>query len=146
MRIRVGVTPCRHTGPVPGAAVDPVPAERTFAAEVLRGLATLRGEEPREPLPPGDLAVPLGLSAWIVRASVELPDAYDVLLRLRAEVLAVSGLDRSTEPVPLRVGDPRAALAGLGSYLYDLVGRAARHARVPPVELAERTLERLGRD
>jgi hypothetical protein len=128
---------------VPDAAVDPVVAERTFMAEVVRGLATLRGDEPDEPLPPGDLAIPLGLSAWIVRASVDLPDAFDALLRLRAEVLAVSGLDRASEPVPLRVGDPRAALRSLGSYLFDLVGRAARHARLSPVELAERTLEQL---
>jgi hypothetical protein len=92
---------------------------------------------------PGDLSIPLGLSAWIVRASVDLPDAFEALLRLRTGVLAVSGIDRATEPVPLRVGDPRAALRSLGSYLYDLVGRAARHARLTPVELAERTLEQL---
>jgi hypothetical protein len=126
---------------VPDAAVDPVLAERSFVAEVLRGLATLRGDE--RPMTPGDLSIPLGLSAWIVRASVDLPDAYEALVRLRAEVVEVSGLDRATEPVPLRVGDPRAALRGLGSYLYDLVGRAARHARLSPVELAERTLEQL---
>lgn len=112
-------------------------------AEVVRGLATLRGDEPSEPLAPGDLAIPLGLSAWIVRASVDLPDAFDALLRVRAEVMAVSGLDRVSEPVPLRVGDPRAALRSLGAYLYDLVGRAARRAQVSPVELAERTLQRL---
>lgn len=114
-------------------------------AEVVRGLATLRGDEPGEPLGPGDLAIPLGLSAWIVRASVDLPDAFDALLRVRAEVLAVSGLDRVSEPVPLRVGDPRAALRSLGSYLYDLVGRAARYVQLSPVELAERVLEQLER-
>jgi hypothetical protein len=128
---------------VPDAAIDPVLAERSFVAEVARGLATLRGEEPLQAMAPGDLAIPLGLSAWIVRAALELPDAYEALLRLRAEVLDVSGLDRTTEPVPLRVGDPRAALRSLGSYLYDLVGRAARHARLSPVELAERTLEQI---
>jgi hypothetical protein len=128
---------------VPDVAIDPVLAEQRFVAEVVRGLATLRGDERREHMAPGDLSIPLGLSAWIVRASVALPDAYEALLRLRTEVLAVSGLDRVTEPVPLRVGDPRAALRNLGSYLYDLVGRAARHARLSPVELAERTLEEL---
>jgi hypothetical protein len=131
---------------VPDAAVDPALAELTFVAEVVRGLATLRGEDSHEPPSPGDLAIPLGLSAWIVRASVDLPDAFDALLRVRAGVLAVSGLDRSSEPVPLRVGDHRAALRSLGSYLYDLVGRAARHARLSPVQLAERTLEQLERD
>ena len=141
----MGVTPHRHTGFVPDAAIDPVLAERTFVAEVVRGLATLRGEEAYEPPSPVDLAIPLGLSAWIVRASVDLPDAFDALLRVRAEVLAVSGLDRASEPVPLRVGDPRAALRSLGSYLYDLVGRAARHLGVSPVEVAERTLELLER-
>jgi hypothetical protein len=128
---------------VPDAAIDPVLAERNFVAEVARGLATLRGDDRAKSMAPGDLSIPLGLSAWIVRASVDLPDAFEALLRLRTGVLAVSGIDRATEPVPLRVGDPRAALRSLGSYLYDLVGRAARHARLTPVELAERTLEQL---
>ncbi len=122
-------------------------AELSFVAEVVRGMATLRGEgEPEEAEQAGDLAIPLGLSAWIVRAALDLPHAYEALMRLRRQVLFASGLDMASEPVPLRVGDPRVALWSLGSYLYDLVGRAARHAEVTPVELAERTLALLGAD
>lgn len=71
---------------------------------------------------------------------MDLPGAYDSLLVVRRAVVEVAGLDRSSEPVPLRLPDPRAALCSLGAYLYDLVGRAARHAGLSPVDLAERTL------
>ena len=92
---------------------------------------------------PGDLAVPLGLSAWIVRAAIGLPDAYDALLRLRAVVVAEAGMDLRSEPVPLRVAESRAALRSLGAYLYGLMNRAARHSGCTPVELAEDVLDAL---
>ena len=142
----MGVTPPRHTGPVPAPAIDPALSERRFVAEVVAGLATLRGDDGIYEAVYGDLSIPLGLSAWIFRAAMKLPDAYDALLDLRARLLEVSGLDRASEPVPLRVGDQRAALRSLGAYLYDLVGRAARRADLSPVELAERVLEQLGAD
>lgn len=103
--------------------------------EVVRGLASLRGADD-----PADLTIPLGLSAWIIRASIGLPDAYEAMMRVRDTLLETSGIDRRTEPVPLRVADPKAALRSLGSYLYGLVGRAARHAGLAPVELAERAV------
>ena len=131
--------PLATLGSVPETAIDPAAAERAFIREVICGMAALRAEA-KPVRRGGDLTIPLGLSAWIVRASVDLPDAYDALLRLRRSVVDVSGLDRASEPVPLRLPDPKAALCSLGSYLYELVGRAARHAGVSPVELAERTL------
>jgi hypothetical protein len=119
----------------------PAAAERAFVTEVLRGLAALTVDEPAEWCrSEDDLSVPLGMSAWIVRAAVDLPDAYDVLLSVRAAVVEAGGLDHRCEPVPLRVHDPRVALKSLSAYLYELVGRAARHAGVDPPELAERTL------
>lgn len=110
-------------------------------------MAALRGEEagPRRHTE-DDLSIPLGLSAWIVRAAVDLPSAYDSLLALRRAVVTAAGLDMRSEPVPMRLPDPRAALRSLGAYLYDLVGRGARHAGVEPVELAERTLGLLEAD
>jgi len=104
-------------------------------------MAALRGEDagPRSHTE-DDLSIPLGLSAWIVRAAVDLPTAYDSLLTMRRALVTAAGLDARTEPVPLRLSDPRAALRSLGAYLYELVGRAARHVGVEPVELAERTL------
>lgn len=110
-------------------------------AEVVRGMAALRdGDSGPRRHTGDDLSIPLGLSAWIVRAAVDLPSAYDSLLSLRQVVVAAAGLDRRSEPVPLRLPDPRAALRSLGAYLYDLVGRGARHAGMEPTELAERTL------
>ncbi|MHB8328039.1 MAG: hypothetical protein ACYDD6_00155 [Acidimicrobiales bacterium] len=121
---------------MPASAFDPAAAETIFLTEVVRGLAALCPAE----LVDADLTLPLGLSAWLQRASIGLPDAYDAMLRLRAAVVDASGLDRATEPVPLRVADPRAAVRNLGAYLYGLVARGARHAGTPPVELAERVL------
>ena len=131
--------PLATLGPVPETAIDPAAAERAFIREVICGMASLRADA-TPPRRGGDLSIPLGLSAWIVRASVDLPDAYDALLRLRRAVLEAAGLDRATEPIPLRLPDPKAALCSLGSYLYELVGRAARQASATPVEVAERTL------
>ena len=124
---------------MPESAIDPAVAERDFIREVICGLAALRAEA-KPPRRNGDLSIPLGLSAWIVRASVELPDAYEALLRLRRAVVEAAGLDRSTEPIPLRFPDPKAALISLGSYLYDLVGRASSHAGASAIDVAERTL------
>lgn len=122
-------------------AFDPGLAERAFLSEVVHGMAALQ-MAPGEPAVhiEDDLSLPLGLSAWIVRAAVDLPDAYDALLRLRRALVDTSGLDGRSEPVPLRLADPRAALRSLGAYLYGLFGRATRHARVSEVELCERTL------
>jgi len=125
-------------------APDPALAEQAFVTEVARGMAALCGGEVfTEDENSGDLTIPLGLSAWIVRAAIGLPDAFDSLLRLRRAVLDVSGLDLRSEPVPLRVGDPRAALRSLGAYLFALVHRAAHHAGMTPLELAEATLQQL---
>jgi hypothetical protein len=131
--------PLATLGSVPETAIDPAAAERAFMREVICGMASLRAEA-APPRRDGDLSIPLGLSAWIVRASVDLPDAYDALLRLRRALIEAADLDRATEPVPLRLPDPKAALCSLGSYLYELVGRAARHAGTSPIELADRTL------
>lgn len=123
---------------MPDAALEQSRAEAAFVSEVLRGMAAL--SRPGDPPDSGDLTIPLGLSAWIVRASIGLPDAYDALLRLRGALLDASGLDRASEPVPLRIAEPHAALKSLGAYLFGLVDRAARHRTVTPVELAEETL------
>ena len=125
-------------------APDPALAEQAFVTEVIRGMAALCGGGPGpEDETTGDLTIPLGLSAWIVRASIGLPDAFDSLLRVRRAVVVASGLDLRSEPVPLRVGDSRAALRSLGAYLFGLVIRASRHAGVPPTELADMTLSEL---
>ena len=48
------------------------------------------------------------------------------MLQLRAALLEVSGLDERTEPVPLLVADPVAAVISLAMYMDGLLQRAAR--------------------
>ena len=122
-------------------------SEQAFVSEVVRGMAALSAEGPRpDDVEEGDLTLPLGLSAWIVRAAIGLPDAYDAMLRLRKAIVVSGGLELRSEPVPLRVADQRIALRSLGAYLFGLVGRAARHAGVSSVELAEAALDRLSEE
>lgn len=122
-------------------ATDPALARRAFAEEVLHGIAALQAAD-RAPgaLEPGELTVPLGLSAWITRAAIGIPDAYHVLSSVRALVIVAADLPPAEEPVPLRVADHVTALQILGTYLFELFGRAARHCGAEPVELAERAL------
>ena len=117
-------------------------SEAVFAAEVVRGLVTLW--ECGGPLEEGDdLSVPLGLSAWIVRAGIGLTDACETLAELRRSLIEVSGLDDATEPVPMHFADQRAALRTMGPYLFGLVGRALAHSGLAAVSLAEATIERI---
>ncbi|HUY63680.1 MAG TPA: hypothetical protein VMV14_04105 [Acidimicrobiales bacterium] len=124
---------------MPVAIPDRADAEWQFVSEVARGLAALGDASPGVEAAE-DLTVPLGLSAWIVRASIGLPDAYDALLRLRGGLLRVSGLDLRTEPVPLKVADDQASLRNLGHYLFALMGRASRYESVPAAQLADEVL------
>jgi hypothetical protein len=64
------------------------------------------------------------------------------MFRVRSLLIAVAGLDRSTEPVPL-VGraDPQADLLTWASYMDGLLVRASSASGVPAVELAERVVE-----
>jgi hypothetical protein len=111
------------------------PAEQmTFAERVLGGLADLQI--------PGaghtDLTLDLGLSLWLRRTGVRPTAASTGLLALRKAVLEVSGLDRESEPVPLRGIDPRQDVRILGAYLWQLIGRAATAAGCSRAEVARR--------
>ncbi len=95
-------------------------AQARFAAVALTGLAGL-GPGPG----PGELALQLGLSAWMRLGGVGLAEAASVLADLRGAVLTATGLEHSGEPVPFRVPDPRQDLLLLAGYLGDLLSRAA---------------------
>jgi len=105
-----------------------------FALEAAHGLAELEPDD----LAPGNLTLPLGLSVWMRRGRVGLEDARHALFALRRALLAASGLDERTEPVPLVVADPVAATINLAFYLDDLLRRAAAAAEVSRSELAGR--------
>jgi len=69
----------------------------------------------RKTIDPGNLTIPLGVSAWIVRSDVDLAQACDAMLELRGAFLSVSGLDLRSEPVPLVAvtGGPQFSLGRL---------------------------------
>ncbi len=91
-----------------------------FGEAVLRNLDTL--------VPPGttgaDLALELGLCAWMHQCDTDLDDAVDRLWEVREAVLRTGGLDPITEPIPFGGRDPQAALVNLAIYLGDLLARA----------------------
>ena len=111
----------------------------SFLREAALGVAGVIPED----LDPGNLTLPLGVSAWIVRSDVDLTEACQAMLELRSAFLAVSGLDRHSEPVPLLGGDRRTSVLTLTVYLHGLMERGARCARMTRTELAEAALDLL---
>lgn len=92
-----------------------------FATALAHGVADFRPED----LAYGALTLSFGLSAWMRRASVGIDEAWAGVLLLRTTLLQVAGLDRSSEPVPLRTTDDRTAFVSTTVYLDGLLGRAA---------------------
>ncbi len=92
-----------------------------FGEAVLRNLEAL--------VPPGttaaDLALELGLCAWMHHCDTDLDEALDRLWEVREAVLRTGELDPTTEPIPFGGRDPQAALVNLAIYLGDLLVRAA---------------------
>ena len=86
------------------------------------------------------LTLPLGLSLWIQRSRIELEEAIDALMAVRLAVLDAAGLDRRSEPTPLRTGDLRVAVVSLARYLDDLLARAARSVGTSRLALVEEAL------
>ena len=113
-------------------------AHTRFAAVALTGLA---GLGPGAPV--GDLALPLGLSAWMRLSGVGLAEAASVLADLRGAVLGATGLEHNGEPVPFRVPDPRQDLLLLAGYLGDLLHRAAAATGSDRTAVAARALRAL---
>lgn len=110
-----------------------------FAPTVLRGLAALAPFDPAKE----DLALELGLSAWIRLGDINLDDARSTLLHIRSVLLEAGRMDSCTEPIPIWGRSPRLDVLSLASYLGTLVARAASSARCDPGEIIERSIERL---
>jgi hypothetical protein len=72
------------------------------------------------------LTVTFGLSTWMRRCSVGFEEAWEGVTMLRAALLEAGGLDRRTEPVPLRAADAKTAFVNMTVYLDGLASRAAR--------------------
>jgi hypothetical protein len=109
-----------------------------FTRAAARGIALL-GPEDRGV---DSLTLPLGLSLWIQRSRIDLEEAIEALMTLRLAVLDAAGLDRRSEPTPLRTGDLRVAVVNLARYLDDLLARAAWRLGTSRLALAEQALLR----
>jgi hypothetical protein len=106
---------------------------------VLRGLAKLGPFDPSK----ADLALELGLSAWMRFSGINLDDARSTMLEIRSVLLEAGDMDSRTEPIPFFGRSPRLDVLNLATYLGHLVDRAASSANSEPGLIVERTIERL---
>jgi hypothetical protein len=112
-------------------SVDPLPI-------VARELGKLDAGGPKE----GDLTMALRLSAAIRRTGLSLEETCDLLVLLRAGVLAAWDMDRRHEPTPLVTGDARRVVLHLATCIDDLLERVGRRHGVARGEVVETTLRR----
>lgn len=96
-----------------------------MAAEVAAEVAAQLASTTPEVLASAPLTLPLALSVPMARHGLGADDLVESMRLLRRAVLAASGLDPASEPVPLAPGDGRSAALALAGYLHDLLGRAA---------------------
>lgn len=128
-----------------GAEATPEPVgdagdgDAGIAAEVAAVLAGATDDV----LATAPLSLPLALSVCMERHAVDVPGLIEAMQALRVAVLAVSGLDARTEPVPLVAGDARTAALGLAEYLRDLLRRAAQAGASAPEHVASAAAARL---
>ena len=108
-----------------------------FAPAVLRGLIELG------PVAETDLALELGLCAWMHFNDVDFEEARQALLTARRVLLGVGGIDPLTEPVPFSGRSPRLDTLNLAAYLANLIERAAATTQSRPDAIVERTVEGL---
>jgi hypothetical protein len=97
------------------------PDTADYAAAVLRSLHVL--------VPSGatqaDLALELGLTAWMHASGTDIEDALDQMWRIRQAVLEAGTMDPDIEPIPFVGNSSRIDLLNLAIYLGNLVERAA---------------------
>jgi hypothetical protein len=106
---------------------------------VLRGLAALGPFDPSK----ADLALELGLSAWMRFSGTNLEDARSTMMHIRSVLLEAGEMDSRTEPIPFSGQSPQLDVLNLATYLGHLVDRAASSAKSEPALIVERTIERL---
>lgn len=121
----------------PGPVVETGATGADFASEVVRFIAGLSNEGPVGV----SLSLPFGLSASMKRHGLGLDETISAVLSVRTALLAVSGLDLASEPVPLRLPDSVLFVLNLAVYLDGLLGRAARVLGVSRGEAADVVVE-----
>jgi len=90
---------------------------------VRAAACTIRDLEP-EDRHEACLTLSLLISSWVRLHGLDLDEACEALMALRAAVIDSSGLEPRCEPVPLVVDDRRSAVLNLAQYLDGMVERA----------------------
>ena len=136
--------------PEPGALELGGPAASVLADEEDDLLASLAGDiaqllaaAPDTDATQAPLALPLGLSACMVRHCVDPEGLIEAMLPLRRALIAVSALDAASEPVPLATGAPEDAAVHLAAYLHGLLARASAASEIHRHALASAAVEQL---
>jgi hypothetical protein len=96
-------------------------AQSGFGPALLRGLAELGPVDPFS----GDLSLELGISVWLRTSETSLMEARSSLLEIRRVILAVCGIEPSTEPFPMVGRSPRSDVVNLVGYVSELLRRAS---------------------
>ncbi len=107
-----------------------------FAEAILRGLSEVAESEP-------DLALELGLTAWMRQGGRGIEEAQCAMVALRSAILEVAEMDRRSEPSPLTGVSARTDLLNWAVYLADLVRRAAWASRCETGLIVERSVRRV---
>lgn len=111
-----------------------------FATALAHGVADFEAED----LTHGALTLTFGLSAWMRRTAVGFEEAWAGVLLLRSALLEVGGLDRVSEPIPLRASDAKTALVSTTVYLDGLLQRASYATGRCRRDVAEDAVDCLG--
>jgi hypothetical protein len=106
---------------------------------MLRGLAELAPSPDSQP----DLALELGLTAWMRMSAKDLGEAQAAMVALRTAIVEAAELDLRTEPFPLTGLSPKADLLNWAVYLASLVRRAAASKSCETSLIVERSLRHL---
>jgi len=110
-----------------------------FGPTVLRGLAELAPAASSRP----DLALELGLTAWMRQGEMDLEGTRSAMKALRTAVVEAAEMDLRSEPVPLSGLSPKDDLMNWAIYLANLVQRAAARKRCHTSLIVEQSIRRL---
>jgi hypothetical protein len=107
-----------------------------FAEAILHGVSEVAESQP-------DLALELGLTAWMRQGGRDIAEAQSAMVALRSAILEVAEMDHRSEPSPLTGVSARTDLLNWAVYLADLVRRAARASRCETRLIVERSVRRV---
>jgi hypothetical protein len=89
-----------------------------------------------------DLALELGLTAYMEMSGTELEDAVGQMWEIRTALLEAGDLDAAIEPIPFGGSSKRLDLLNLALYLGNLVDRAAAHQNCDSTTIVARAMDR----